>query len=333
MRAIVQERYGLEATRLEVVDKPVPAEDEVLVRVRAASVNALDYYSATGRPLVGRAMMGLRRPKAGRLGADFAGVVEAVGRDVRDLAPGDEVYGMRDGAFAEYVAAKKAVGRKPANTSVAEAAAVPVAGLTALQALRDHACIREGMRVIVNGASGGVGTFAIQIAKALGAHVTAVCSSQNVEQARALGADAVIDYTRADFTRSGERYDVIFDNAGNRSWKAMRRVLAEGGVVVLVGGPRSKRLFGPLGHVARVKAASLFGGGRAVFFVAKPNNDDLATLRELIESGRVRPVLQRTVPLEQVADALALMRDGHARAKVAIAIDDDATVSAASGRS
>ena len=219
------------------VEKPEPAAGEVLVRVRATSLNAVDWYGLNGRPYVARPLMGLRKPKSSESGSDFAGVVEAVGAGVDGLEPGDEVYGAQGGSFAEYVVASKAIARKPANLSFEEAAAVPLAGLTALQGLRDHGGLQPGQRVLVNGASGGVGTFAVQIAKALGAEVHAVCSTRNVDQARELGADRVFDYTGEDFTRSGVRYDVLFDNAGNRSWVAMRRVLAPTGTVVLVGGP------------------------------------------------------------------------------------------------
>ena len=316
MRAALAERYG--SLVLREVEKPEPAEGEVLVRVHATSLNAADWYGLNGRPLVARALMGLRKPKSGESGRDFAGVVEAVGAEVEGLAPGDEVYGCQGGAFAEYVVAGKAVERKPANLSFEEAAAVPVAAFTALQGLRDHGGVRPGQQVLVNGASGGVGTFAVQIAKALGASVHAVCSSRNVDQARDLGADRVFDYTREDFTRSGARYDVVFDNAGNRSWLSMRRVLAPNATVVLVGGPR-KRMLGPLGHTIRIMLASKLGGRKAVFFIAKPNRDDLGRLRDLIEAGKVTPVIERRFELEQIADAMHEM-NGHARAKIVVAI-------------
>jgi NADPH:quinone reductase-like Zn-dependent oxidoreductase len=318
MKAARVATYGsLEVTDVE---KPAPAEGEVLVRVRAASLNAVDWYGLVGRPYVGRALMGLRKPKSGELGSDFAGVVEAVGDGVDDFAPGDEVYGCRSGAFAEYVAASKAVERKPAGLSFEEAAAVPIAGFTALQGLRDHGGVQPGHTVLVNGASGGVGTFAVQVAKALGAEVHAVCSTRNVEQARQLGADRVFDYTREDFTRSGSRYDVLFDNAGNRSWSAMRRVLAPNARVVLVGGPRRKRMLGPLGHVARITLVSKVGARKAMFFVAKPNRDDLAALRDLIEAGKVTPVVERRYELAQIGDAMREMGEGHARAKIVISL-------------
>ena len=318
MKAAVLARYG----SLAVIDvnKPEPAEGEVLVRVHATSLNAVDWYGFSGRPYAARPLMGFRKPKSGELGSDFAGVVEATGNGVSDLAPGDQVYGCQSGAFAEYVVATKAVERKPANLSFEEAAAAPLAALTALQGLRDHARLRPGQRVLVNGASGGVGTFAVQIAKAMGADVDAVCSTRNSEQARLLGAEHVFDYTREDFTRRGLRYDVLFDNAGNRSWSSMRRVLASKGTVVLVGGPRRKRVLGPLGHIARVKLAAKPGRRKAVFFIAKPNKPDLNVIRELIESGKVRPVVEREYPLSEIADAMRYMGEEHARGKLVVTL-------------
>jgi NADPH:quinone reductase-like Zn-dependent oxidoreductase len=289
----------------------------VLVRVVASSVNAVDWYGLSGRPYIARPMIGLRKPKSPTLGGDFAGVVEAAGNGV-DLQPGDEVFGYADGAFGDYLVAGDVVARTPTNTSLEDAAAVPIAGFAALQGLRDHGAVKEGARVLVNGASGGVGTFALQVAKALGARVDAVCSTHNVEQAKALGAPRAFDYTREDFTRSGERYDVIFDNAGNRSWWAMRRVLSPGGIVVLVGGPRRKRLLGPLGHIAAVMLASKLTRQRAAFFIAKPNRDDLVALRELVESGAVKPAVERYYPFAELAEVLRVMGEGHARAKLVV---------------
>jgi NADPH:quinone reductase-like Zn-dependent oxidoreductase len=318
MRAAVVERYGSLAVR--DTPTPAPTEGELLVRVRATSLNAVDWYGFRGRPYVARPLMGLRRPRSNGLGGDFAGVVEAVGAGAAGLAPGDEVYGSASGAFAEYVAVSASVERKPANLSFEEAAAVPLAGFTALQGLRDHGGVGPGQRVLVNGAAGGVGTFAVQVAKALGAEVHAVCSTRNVEQAHELGAERVFDYEHEDFTRSDVRYDVLFDNAGSRSWSSMRRVLAPNGRVVLVGGPRSRRMLGPLGHIARVKLAATLHRRAAVFFIAKPNRDDLVTLRELIEAGRVRPVIERRCELAQLGEALRTMDDGHARAKIVVTI-------------
>jgi NADPH:quinone reductase-like Zn-dependent oxidoreductase len=318
MRAAMVRSYG--SVVVADVAKPEPGDGDVLVRVHAASLNAVDWYGFSGRPyLAARPLMGVRKPKSGELGGDFAGVVEAVGDGVDAFAPGDEVYGYQSGAFAEYVAASSAVERKPASLSFEEAAAVPLAGLTALQGLRDHGHLQPGQRVLGNGASGGVGTFAVQVARALGADVHAVCSTRNVAQAEELGAARVFDYTREDFTRSGVRYDVLFDNAGNRSWAAMRRALAPNGTVVLVGGPRGKRLLGPLGHIVRIKLASKLGKRTAVFFIAKPNSDDLATLRDLVEAGHVQPVIERRYELAQIAEAMREM-NGHARAKIVLTV-------------
>ena len=318
MRAAQVTRYG--SIAVADVAKPTPAAEEVLVRVHATSVNAVDWYGFKGRPYVGRVLMGLRKPKSSDLGGDFAGVVEAVGTAVEDFEPGDEVYGCDGGTFAEYVVATPVVERKPANLSFDEAAAVPLAGFTALQGLRDHGGVQHGQLVVINGASGGVGTFAVQVAKALGAEVHAVCSTRNVEQARQLGADRVFDYTREDFTRSSARYDVLFDNAGNRSWRSMRRVLAPTATVVLVGGPRQRRLFGPLGHIVRIKLAAKLGRRTASFFIAKPNRADLATLRDLLEAGRVRPVVEQRYELAQIAEAMRGMGEGHARGKTVVTL-------------
>jgi NADPH:quinone reductase-like Zn-dependent oxidoreductase len=318
MKAAIVARYG--SLVVSDVAKPEPDEGDVLVHVHATSLNAVDWYGFRGRPYLARPLMGLRRPRSSELGADFAGVVEAVGDGVDALAPGDEVYGSANGAFAEYVVASKSIALKPASLSFEEAATVPVAGLTALQGLRDHGDVQPGQRVLVNGAAGGVGTFAVQIAKALGAEVHAVCSTRNVEQARQLGADRVFDYTHADFARSGIRYDVLFDNAGSRSWSSMRRVLAPNARVVLVGGPRRKRLLGPLGHILRIKLASKLGRRNAVFFIAKPNRDDLAKLGDLIDAGHVKPVIEQRYELAQIGEAMREMDDGHARAKIAVTV-------------
>lgn len=320
MTAVVRARYGTaDVLTIGEVAKPELGEDAVLVRVRASSVNRGDWYTMAGKPLVGRPMMGVRRPKTAQIGGDFAGVVEAVGKDVDELAAGDEVFGIRGGAWAQYVVAKQAVVKKPANLTFEEAAAVPVAALTALQGLRDHGHLQAGQRVLIHGAGGGVGTFAVQIAKALGAHVTAVCSTRNVEQTRSLGADRVFDYTREDFTRGGEEYDLLFDNAGTRSWRECKRVLAPHATVALVGGPIGSVL-GPLSHTIAMTLASMAGGRKAVFFIAKPNKPDLNVIRELVESGKVRPVVEREYPLSEIADALRYMGEEHVRGKLVIAI-------------
>lgn len=324
MKAAVRRRWGRarDVVELDDISKPEPADDEVLVRVHASSVNRSDYYALGGAAVLMRPMIGgFLRPKGEQIGGDFAGVAEAVGKDVTDIEPGDEVFGARGGAFAQYVSAKQAVARKPSNLSYEEAAAVPVAALTALEALRDYGKLLPGERVLVNGASGGVGIFAVQLAKALGAaHVTAVCSTRNVEQAGALGADRVIDYTRDDYTRSGERYDLLIDVAGNRSWRENRRVLDPDGRRVLVGMPKGNRLIGPLGRLAWFMVSRQFNRQRQLFFVCKPNRPNLAFLRELIEAGKVRPVVDRVYPLSEVADALETMGEGHVQGKLVVRV-------------
>jgi NADPH:quinone reductase-like Zn-dependent oxidoreductase len=320
MRAVVHNTYGSpDVLELQEIEKPDVTDDGVLVRVHAASVNRVDWYALTGTPWVGRAAMGLRKPKSPQLNADFAGTVEAVGKEVTQFRPGDEVFG-RGGAFAEYMHAGAAVALKPANLTFEEAAAVPLAALTALQALRDKGQIQSGQKVLINGASGGVGTFAVQIAKALGAEVTAVCSTRNVDRVRSLGADRVIDYTREDFTRSGERYDLMFDNAGSRSWSACRRVLEPKATVVLVGGPKTNRLIGPLGHIGKAKLAALLGSRKAVFFMANLNKEDMEVLRELLEAGTVTPVVDRRYELSETADAFRYLGEGHAQGKIVITV-------------
>jgi NADPH:quinone reductase-like Zn-dependent oxidoreductase len=265
-------------------------------------------------------MMGLLKPRSQLLGGDFAGTAEAVGKDVTDIAPGDEVFGGRDGAFAEYVCSRNGVARKPANLSFEEAAAVPVAALTALQGVRDKGRLEPGQKVLINGASGGVGTFAVQIAKALGADVTAVCSTRNVEQAESLGADRVVDYTREDFTRSGTRYDIVFDVAGSRSWSEVRRVLEPHGTLVMVGAPEGDRWLGPVSHLAKVRLASLRSDPKAVFFIAKFNKPDMDVLRELVESRKVKPAIERRYELSEIADALRYMGEGHAQGKLVVTV-------------
>jgi NADPH:quinone reductase-like Zn-dependent oxidoreductase len=323
MRAVVRDAYGSpDVLRLEEVERPPLTDDGVLVRVRAASVNRADWYDLAGRPVLARPMMGgIRRPKSRAVGGDFAGVVEAVGKDRDDFAPGDEVFGSRAGAFAEYVCARTAIALKPAHVTFEEAAAVPVAALTALQALRDHGGLQPGQKVLVNGASGGVGTFAVQIAKALGAgEVAAVCSTRNVERARTLGADRVFDYTREDFTRSGARYDLLFDNAGSRSFHECKRVLAPAATVVLVGGPMQNRLLGPLGHIAAMRLASLPGKRTTRFFVARLTSDDLEIARRLLDERKLTPVIDRRYELGETAEAFRYMGEGHAQGKVVITV-------------
>ena len=322
MKAIVRDKYGPpDGVELQEVEKPEVSDDGLLVRVRAASVNRVDWYDVTGTPWIARPMTGLRGPKSRFTGRDFAGTVEAVGKDVTDLQPGDEVFGGKKGggSFAEYVGVPTDVARKPAGLTFEEAAAVPVAALTALQGLRDHGQLQPGQKVLVNGASGGVGTFAVQIARALGAEVTGVCSTRNVEQARSLGADHVIDYKGEDFTRTGQRYDLILDIAGSKSWSQCRRVLNPNAILVIVGA-KGSRLMGPLGHIAKVRLGALRGSQKAVFFVANFNGPDLAVLSELLETGKVKPVVEKRYELVEVADALRYMGEGHARGKIVIGV-------------
>jgi NADPH:quinone reductase-like Zn-dependent oxidoreductase len=332
MKAIVRNTYGSpEVLELQEVQKPDLANDGVLVRVRAASVNRGDWYSLTGTPYLARMQLGPLKPKTNRLGVDFAGTVEAHGRDVTQFRPGDEVFGGGEGAFAEYVCVSAAaplrrrfpsfiVTPKPANLTLEQAAAVPVAALTALQGLRDKGQLQPGQQVLINGASGGVGTFAVQIAKALGAEVTAVCSTKNVELVRSLGADHVIDYTREDFTRSDQRYDLMLDVAGSRSWSECGRILNPQATLVIVGAPKGNPLIGPLSHIVKVRLAALRSSQKVVFFVANMNKADMEVLRELLEAGKVTPVIDRRYELSEIADALRYMGDGHAQGKIVITV-------------
>ncbi len=323
MRAISRDTYGSpDVLELREADKPDVADDEVLVRVSAASVNPADWYTLTGTPYLARAQMGLMGPKQRILGTDFAGTVEAVGADVTQFRPGDEVFGGKNGAFAEYVCVRqdRAVVPKPANVTFEEAASVPVAALTALQGLRDKGRLQPGQKVLINGASGGVGTFAVQIAKALGAEVTGVCSTRNVDLVRSLGADHVVDYTHEDFTRSDRRYDLMLDIAGSRSWSECRRVLDPQAILVIVGAPKGNRLTGPLGHVAGLRLASVRSSQKVVFFVAKFNKADMVVLQELLEAGKVKPVIDRRYELSETADAFRYLEEGHARGKIVITV-------------
>jgi NADPH:quinone reductase-like Zn-dependent oxidoreductase len=322
MKAAVRDRFGPPDVEVREIDKPVPTDDEVLVRVRAASLNLADWYAVTGRPYVGRISMGLRKPKDTRLGTDYAGQVEAVGGNVTEFQPGDEVFGGRTGALAEYVCARedRAIVPKPANVTFEEAAAVPVAAITALQGLRDKGQLQPGQKVLINGASGGVGTFAVQIAKALGADVTAVCHTRNMETARSLGADHVVDYTEEDFTRSDERYDLLLDIAGGRSWSDCRRVLSPQATLVVVGGPRSNRLLGPLGGVVRLRLGALRSSRKVVFFIAKLVKEDMLVLQELLEAGKLRSVVDRRYELSEIAEAFRYLGDGHPGGKVVITV-------------
>jgi NADPH:quinone reductase-like Zn-dependent oxidoreductase len=320
----VHERYGPPEAVVELRDleKPTPADDEVLVRVRATSVNIAEWYAVTGRPWLARATTGLRRPKDVRLGVDYAGTVEAVGKDVTQFNPGDDVFGGRSGAYAEHVVAKedRAIVRKPENVTFEQAAATGTAAITALQGLRDQGGLVPGQKVLIHGASGGVGTFAVQIAKALGATVTAVCSTPNVEIARSLGADRVVDYTQEDVTRNGERYDLALDIAGTRPFSQLRRVLEPEATVVVIGGPRANRLLGPLGHVVGSRLAALRASQKVAFFIAKFGKEDMETLRSFLEEGLMTSVVDSVYPLEEIADALQHMGGGHPRGKIVVTV-------------
>lgn len=319
MRAIVHNTYGSpDVLEFQEIEKPELTDDAVLVRVRAASINPADMYSLSGRPLLVRARGGLRKPKNNRLGIDFAGTVEAVGKDVTALRVGDEVFGGKSGALAEYVCVRDGFALKPANLTFEEAAAVPVAAITALQGLRDKGKIQFGQKVLINGASGGVGTCAVQIAKVLGAEVTGVCSSRNVELVRSLGADHVIDYTHEDYTRSDRRYELILDLAGNKSWSESRRILNPQGTLVIVGAPKGSALIGPLSHIAKVRLAALKSSQKVHFFIAQINQADMMVLRELLESGKVKPVMDKRFSSSQVSDAFRHLGEGHAQGKIVL---------------
>jgi NADPH:quinone reductase-like Zn-dependent oxidoreductase len=326
MKAIEQHGYGRpDVLHLVEVARPTIDDDQVLVRVHMAAANPLDWHFTTGTPWVLRLMAGLRRPKQPRRGVDMAGVVEAVGAGVTTFEPGDEVFGGGAGSFAEYVACREtALAAIPSGMGFGEAAALPVAAVTALQGLRDHAGLRPGQRVLINGAGGGVGNYAVQIAKSLGAEVTAVCGTHNVEIVRSLGADHVIDYTEtdvvADAEARGEHYDAILDNVGNRSLADCRRLLTDDGVLVMVSGPKRNRLLGPIARVVRAKLRFLVGRQRAVTFTASETQDELLALSRLVVEGALRSVIDRTYPLDDTADAIRYLAEGHARGKVLIAV-------------
>jgi NADPH:quinone reductase-like Zn-dependent oxidoreductase len=320
VKAILVNRYGPPSETLELkeTEVPVPKDDQVLVQVRASSVNPADWYLIRGKPfLVRLAGSGFLRPRTPRTGADVAGTVTAVGKDVKEIRPGAEVLGMGSGAFAEYVTAPEStLVEKPASLSFEEAAAVPLAGLTALQALRTHGKVQPGQKVLIHGASGGVGTFAVQIASALGAEVTAVCSTGKVDLARSLGAAHVIDYSKEDITKSGLRYDLVLVVNGSRPVKAYRRVLKPGGACVVIGGSIGQILrFMVFGRFARNSPK-----GRILTFMMTPNRPDLLFLKGMIEGGQVDPVMDRNFPLASVGQALEYLHEGHARGKISITV-------------
>src|SRR5437667_6817800 len=321
MKAIRYCEYGSpdDVLKLEQVEKPVPNDNQILVRVRAVSLRFYDGGMLQGG--VGRLIFGLRKPKNTTPGSDFGGTVEAVGRNVTEFKPGDEVFGVRAGALAEYicVTASRAVLSKPGNVTFEQAASIPTA-LVALQGLRDTARVKARQKVLINGASGGVGTFAVQIAKALGAEVTGVCSTKNADLVRSLGADHVIDYTREDFTGSARRYDLLLDIAGSRSWSECKRVLNPTATLVIVGGPKKNRLLGPLSHVVKVSVAAMGSSQKAVFFIAKTNKPDIVILQELLASGKVRSVIDKRHGLGEIAGALRELGQGHAPGKIVITV-------------
>jgi NADPH:quinone reductase-like Zn-dependent oxidoreductase len=323
VQAVVYCDYGSpRVLTLAGVEKPVLGDSEVLVRVRAASVNPLDWHFMEGTPYFARLTMGLRRPKVTRLGVDFAGTIESVGKNVTRFKVGDDVFGGRTGAFAQYLLVRDngALVPKPANVTFEQAAAVPVAGITALQGLRDQGHVQPGQSVLINGASGGVGTFAVQLAKSFGAHVTGVCSTANVAMVRSIGADEVIDYKKDDFTRGVQRYDLIIDNVGNHSLSELRHVLKPMGTYVMIGGPAGQWV-DPLPRMLSALVVSPFVSQPMRFFIAELNAKDLTFLGDLMQAGKVTPVVDRRYPLRDVAAAMQYLEAGHARGKVVITMD------------
>jgi NADPH:quinone reductase-like Zn-dependent oxidoreductase len=325
MKAITSCEYGVDNLKLQEIAKPTPADNEVLVHVRAASVNPADGHMVRDSWLA-RLFSGFRKPKNTRFGTDFAGIVEAVGKNVTDFKAGDEVFGAKNGAIAEHICVKteRAIVLKPGNITFEQAGSVGIAGITALQGLRDKGKLQAGQKVLINGASGGVGTFAVQIAKAFGAEVTAVCSTRNVDLVKSIGADHVIDYTKEDFTKTDQHYDVIYDLVGNHSFSERRRILKPNGICVLagIGGAGAHpetmgRIVGNFWNAFR----SNFTKEKFVFYIAKLTKDDFGVLRDLMQSGKVSPVIDRTYELEQTADAVRYMEEGHARGKVVVTID------------
>jgi NADPH:quinone reductase-like Zn-dependent oxidoreductase len=323
MQGVVRRCYGTaDVLKIEEIEKPEVAGNELLIKVQSAAVNPLDYHYMTGIPYVMRLSSGFGTPSRQRLGVDFSGTVEAVGSDVTRFKPGDEILGTRSGALAEYVTVPEdgSITSKPANLTFDQAAAIPIAAVTALQGLRDKGRIQQGQKVLINGASGGVGTFAVQLAKSFGAEVTGVCSTRNVEMVRSLGADHVIDYTRENFTDNAERYDLILDNVGNHPLLDVKRALKPRGLVVIVGGPKNNRWIGPLGRSARAMMLNPFIDEEFVGLMASMNPTDLDTLAELARAGKVTPVIDRRYALDETAEAIRYLEQGRARGKVIVAI-------------
>ena len=324
MKAVVYCDYGAANLRLAEVDKPVPNDDQVLIKVRAAAINPYDWHFIEGTPKIMRLGVGLRKPKVTRIGGDVAGQIEAVGRNVTQFKPGDEVFGICSGSLAQYCLGRSRLSIKPANLTFEQAASVPVAGITALQGLRDEGKIQVGQRVLINGASGGVGTFAVQIAKSFDTEVVGVCSTRNVDLVRSLGADDVIDYTKADFTATGPRYDVIIDNVGNQPLLRLRRGLRKRGKLVMIGGGgvNDQGLVGPMTRPLKAMLLSPFMKQKMSMFMADVNKNDLAFLADLMQSGKVKPVIDRTYDsLSKVPEAIAYLEQGHARGKVVVRVD------------
>ncbi len=322
MNAALYTRYGPpDVVQITDVEKPVPDVNEVLIKVQAASVNPYDWHFMRGLPYVLRVMAGLRKPKDTRLGADVAGQVEAIGRNVTQFSIGDEVFGTSRGAFAQYArASESTLVAKPNGVTFEQAASAPIAALTALQGLRDKGHIQPGQKVLINGAAGGVGTFAVQIAKSFGADVTGVCSTRNVEMVRSIGANQVVDYTHEDFTQSGRRYDIILDAVGNHSLSACRRVLNPKGILVMAGGTAGRWMIGPLTRGVRAAVMSRFTSQSMVGILAKPNQGDLTILGELMATGKVTPVIDRRYRLSEVPEAIRYLEAGHAQGKVVITL-------------
>ena len=321
MKAIVYRRYGSpDVLQYEETEKPAPGEHEVVVQVHAASLNPLDWHFMRGSPYGIRLKTGLGKPKDRRLGTDVAGRIETVGRNVTQFKPGDEIFGMCQGAFAEFVCTRESsVVIKPANVTFEQAAAAPVAALTALQGLRDRGKAQPGQKVLINGASGGVGTFAVQIARLLGAEVSAVCSTRNVEMVGSLGAGTVIDYTREDFTTSGQRYDAILDCIGNHSLSACRRALSRHGIYVMVGAPNG-RWVAPMDRVLKGLVYSKFVSQELSFVTAKWSRGDTTLIGEWLEAGKVTPVIDRRYRLSEVREGIGYLEEGHARGKVIVTV-------------
>ncbi|MEY2479155.1 MAG: hypothetical protein QOI04_82 [Verrucomicrobiota bacterium] len=326
MKAIVYCDYGLANLKLQDIEKPTPTDDQLLVRVRAASVNPYDWHFVEGSPKIMRGMIGgLRKPKDTRLGVDFAGTVEAVGKNVTQFKPGDEVFGGKGGAFAEYVTprADRAVALKPANVSFEEAASVNIAGLTALQAIRDRGKVQPGQKVLINGASGGVGTFAVQIAKIFGADVTGVCSTRNVDLVKSLGADRVIDYTKEDYTKTNQKYDVILDNVANHSLSENRKLLPANGKYVMIGGGSANQQgwIGEMGKPLKALIMKPFVSQQMGMMMAEMKQSDLKYFADQMQNGKLKVVIDRTYKLSEIQQAIAYVEEGHARGKVVITLE------------